>query len=420
MNRHLVTVFLYELRRNLRRKGFLFTTFGIPLLGFVLLFGSRVITDLNARNAENGDKPPAQEDETPFGNGIRRAGYVDLTAKFQDAGPNNLFLLRYADETAAKGALDRGEIDVYYIIPADYMETGKVRLILPRFSVTQTTDEPIRQLILSELSKGVDQQLFNRLLTPANIKEINLQRDASGQTASNFDADFIVIYLFAITLMISVFTTNGYLMQTVIEEKENRLIEILISSLRPTELLAGKILGLGVLGLIQIVVWLVAIFALGRLAAGDPSSPLAALGNISPEPGKLALLILYFIFGYLFFAAAYGMIGALSNSMQEGPQYAVIFTIPAVIPVYFLSLFISSPDGALPVALSLIPITAPLAMVMRISITTVPAWQIILSLVLLAVLDAGMIWVAGRLFRVQTLLAGHVPRLRDLPRLLRG
>jgi ABC-2 type transport system permease protein len=252
------------------------------------------------------------------------------------------------------------------------------------------------------------------------LQEANLQRDATGQTESNFDSDFAIVYIFAITLLLSVFMTNGYLMQTVIEEKETRLIEILISTMRPGVLLAGKILALGLLGLIQIIVWIGALLLVGKLVAGDPTSPLAALATISLEPTEVIVLILYFIFGYLFFAAAYGMIGAVSNSMQEGPQYAAVFTLPAAIPMYFIALFISSPDSPLAIILSLIPITAPLSMVMRVTISTVPLWQILVSLGLLILTDVFMIWAAGRLFRVQTLLAGQVPKLRDIPRLLRG
>ena len=219
-------------------------------------------------------------------------------------------------------------IDAYYVIAADYLKTGAVKVVVPHFSVNAISSAPIRQLILRQLSVGVDKDLFRRLINPAEIKEINLQRDASGKTASNFDTDFTVVYLFAILLMMSIFMTNGYLIQSVIEEKETRLIEILISTMRPTQLLAGKILALGVLGLAQMIVWLSAIILLGKLAIGDSTAALAALGHISLEPGKLALLLLYFLFGYLFFAAAYGMVGAISNSMQEGPQYAVIFTLP--------------------------------------------------------------------------------------------
>jgi ABC-2 type transport system permease protein len=114
------------------------------------------------------------------------------------------------------------------------------------------------------------------------------------------------------------------------------------------------------------------------------------------------------------------MVGAISNSAREGPQYAVVFTLPAVIPLYFISVFLTAPDAGLPVVLSLFPITAPIAMVMRLLITTVPAWQIILSLALLALTIFGMMWLAGRLFRVQTLLAGQTPKLRDLARIVRG
>jgi ABC-2 type transport system permease protein len=114
------------------------------------------------------------------------------------------------------------------------------------------------------------------------------------------------------------------------------------------------------------------------------------------------------------------MVGALSGSMQEGPQYAVIFTLPAAIPFYFFSVFLSTPDGPIPVVFSLFPLTASLSMVMRMVLSTVPAWQIGLSLGLLALADVGMMWLAGRLFRVQILLAGQTPRLRDLPKLVRG
>jgi ABC-2 type transport system permease protein len=190
--------------------------------------------------------------------------------------------------------------------------------------------------------------------------------------------------------------------------------------MRPTQLLAGKILALGLLGLLQIIVWLMALILLGRLAAGSGITVLMALVNLNLTPMQVFLFLLYFVGGYLFFAAAYGMVGAISASMQEGPQFAVFFTLPAAIPLYFISLFTTAPDSPLPVILSLIPITAPLSMVMRISITTVPAWQIAVSLILLIALDLVMIWLAGRMFRVQTLLAGQAPKLRDIPQLLRG
>jgi ABC-2 type transport system permease protein len=209
-------------------------------------------------------------------------------------------------------------------------------------------------------------------------------------------------------------------MQSVIEEKETRLIEILVSTVRPTELLAGKILALGSLGLLQIVVWLGSVLLLVRFMVNLPALATTFLSGIFLPGDILPIFLIYFFLGYLFFAAAYGMVGAISNSLQEGPQYAVIFTIPAALPFYFFSLFVTAPDGTIPTAMSLIPFTAPLAMVMRVVISAVPGWQIALSIVLLILADMGMLWLAGRLFRVNTLLAGQLPRLRDIPRLLRG
>lgn len=425
MMTHVWQVFTYELKRNIRRRGYLFMTFGIPIIAFALIVGYRAISRANAANqpppGSSDGKGAAVESEGSDFSGIKRAGYVDLSGQFADPGDADSDLVRYDSEADAAAALSAGAIDGYYVIAENYLETGDVSLVVPKFNLNYVNDAPIRRMILNHLAADIhDEDLFNRLLQPSKVQEINLQRDASGQTKANFGADFLVVYVFAIALLMSVFLTNGYLMQTVVEEKETRLIEILISTMRPTQLLAGKIFAFGLMGLLQIVVWVASVFLIGKLVAGDVTSPLAAFAFISLTPDKIIILLLYFIFGYLFFAAGYGMVGAISNSMQEGPQFAVIFTLPAVIPFYFLALFITTPDAPLPTILSLIPITAPLAMVMRVTLTIVPLWQVALSLGLLIVVDIGMIWLAGRMFRVQTLLSGQTPKLRDIPRLLRG
>lgn len=420
MIRHLWQVFAYELRRNFWRRGFLFTTFGIPLIAFLLFFGYRVVTDINSRNQPAESTNNQAEQIADSFQSVNKAGYVDLSGLFPDPGDLAEKMSLYDTEAAAQVALDAGEIDVYYVIATDYTATGAVTLVMPRFNLGQANNDPIQRLVLNGLSKGIDPDLFNRLLAPATFREVNLQRDASGKTASDAGVDSGVVYIFVITFMLAIFTTNGYLMQSVIEEKETRLIEILVSSIRPTALLAGKILALGLLGLIQIVVWLVAMFLLARLAAGDALPALALLVNLSISPGQVALFLIYFVLGYLSFAAAFGAVGAVSNSMQEGPQFSAIFTLPAITPYILIPIFVSQPDGALAVFLSLFPVTSPLAMIIRSSLTTIPVWQTLLSILLLVLFDIGMIWLAGRIFRFQSLLAGQVPKLRDLPRLIRG
>jgi ABC-2 type transport system permease protein len=415
---HIWKVFSYEISRQGRRRGYLLMTFGIPLVALVLLLGYKIITDMNAGNA-------AAEEEDEFANiqGIQAAGYVDFSGLFPEP-PENSILTRYDDEAAAQTALDLGDIDAYYVIPADYLETGEVIAYVPTvaFDRVINADAIIEPMIFDGIAGNVDEMLLTRLRTPTtNIIEVDVSREGTdgGDVERSFDADFAIVYVFAIALLMGVFTTNGYLMQSVIDEKETRLIEILISTIRPMELLTGKIFAMGLLGLFQIVVWIGSMFGLIQLAA-----QLGITGTILDSlviPWSLTpLLLLYFVLAYLFFAGAYGAVGALSNSMQEGPQYAVIFTLPATIPLYFISLFLTSPNGGLPVVLSLFPLTAPLSMVQRLVLTTVPPLETIVSLVLLALTDVFIIWAAGKLFRVQSLLAGQVPKLREIPRLLRS
>jgi ABC-2 type transport system permease protein len=230
-----------------------------------------------------------------------------------------------------------------------------------------------------------------------------------------FGASYLLVYSFALALVFSTFLTSGYLMQAVMEERQNRVIEVLMSSLRPNELLAGKVLALGLLGLLQMMGWGVTVYFLIKQIA--PLSP--ALIGLDISVTQLVVLLVFFLLGYLMYAAVYAGIGTIANSLREGPQFAVFFTLPAMLPLYLSTVFTVQPDGTLPVLMSLFPITSPLAMVMRVAVSPVPAWQIVLSAILLLLTGLGFMWVAGRLFRVTVLLSGQMPRPRDIFKLLR-
>ncbi|MCZ2097278.1 MAG: hypothetical protein LC121_13665, partial [Anaerolineae bacterium] len=152
MNTHTLQVFLYELRRNLRRKGYLFTTFGIPLIAAALLFGYQFITSLNN---DSGSQDAAQQlaQQLNFQN-VRHAGYVDLSGLFADPGDLSALLTRYPDEAAAQAALDNGAISLYYVIGQDYLETGDVLLVQPSLDISQIESAPIQRLVLNTLSEG--------------------------------------------------------------------------------------------------------------------------------------------------------------------------------------------------------------------------------------------------------------------------
>ncbi len=407
MTRRMFQVIFFELRRNLLRKGYLFATFGIPAIALVLLLGYQFII------AGNNDDTSVPEFDF---RGISVAGYVDQSGLFAEL-PEALssYFIPYNDVDAGKADLENGEIDALFVIAPDFLETGNVTEYVPTFDFSRMAPGVVEQLFYATLAEDLPPDVAFRLRQPSVQEEVNIQRGE----AQNEDADFIAIYAFTIVFITSVFMTNAYLMQTVIEEKENRLIEILISTMRPVELLMGKIFALSIVGIVQVVVWVASMFFLLQVALRLPAFALTILSSIAFPVEMLPMMIVYFVLGYLLFAAIFGMIGAISSSMQEGPQYVTIFVLPSILPFYFFELFINQPNHIMVQIFSYFPLTSPLSMIMRLTLGAVGPLEIILSIALLAVGALGMMWLAGRFFRVQTLLSGNPFKLRDLPRLLR-
>jgi ABC-2 type transport system permease protein len=250
---------------------------------------------------------------------------------------------------------------------------------------------------------------------------IEHQLDASGAELSQVDEEqryggnMVLVYAFAMIFILSTMIPAGYLLRSVVEEKENRTIEIVLSSTRPLEILTGKVLGLGAMGLLQILIWLITGWVLFKIAAGD----IPTLQSVDLSFGKIAVVLIYFLGGFLLIASIQAGLGAVSTNMREGPQYAAFFTLPMVVPLWLMSVFAEAPNGTLAVILSIFPITAPLAMVQRVAITAVPIWQLALSMSLLALAVVITLWLAAKVFRIHILLAGSLPNPSELLRAVR-
>lgn len=404
------TIARHEVFITMRRKGYLFMTFGMPIIAAIA-----VAVIILLKGGEDEDQSQNPLDDLPD----RPIGYVDHSGLFGDPGELSSVLVPYTDEAAARADLERGKLSSFYVIAADYMQTGEVTRKAPQLGLPGSDADLFRAFLILQLLDGQSPHLLLRLYQPARV--IEHQLDAAGVELSQIDeeerygANFVLVYGFAMILLMSTFIPSGYLLRSVIEEKENRMIEVVLSSLRPIHLLAGKVLGQGAMGLLQVVIWLASGWALFNLASGE----LPDLGGVDLSLSKIFIVLLYFLGGFLLVACFQAGIGAVSTSMREGPQYAAFFTMPMVAPLWLLSVFIESPNGGLATILSLIPLTAPLAMVQRIAITTVPWWQLGLSLVLLTAGVGLALWLAAKIFRVNTLLAGTLPKPAELLKLLR-
>ncbi len=414
MNSHLFLIARFELIRNLRRRGFLGLTIGLPLLALAILIGSQLFA------GSGGD-----DNEGAVGDSELRAGYVDQSGVLNGWAENDLLQMRaFADEAAARAALEAGEISAYWLIPADYLASGEITRVQASFSFEGYNNWQIESAIRGSLiaAATTDETNATRFLDPlAGFELVPYEGDSAATVdGEDFGTSFAVVYGFAILFVVSIMMTNGYLLQSVIEEKETKLIEVLLITVRPGTLLTGKALGLGVLGLFQILFWILTGYGLLQVASNSGVLVDVQLVLQDISLAYLALLLAYFLLLYFFMAAGFGAVGALSQSMQEGPQFTVIFVLPAMVPLWFTSVFATDPDGSLAVALSVLPIVSPLAMVQRLAITEVPALEIVLSLALMCAAVLAMFWLAGRLFRFHTLLAGRLPRLREIPQLFRA
>ncbi len=414
MNPHLFLIARFELIRNLRRRGFLGLTIGLPLLALAILIGSQLFA------GSGGD-----DNEGAVGDSELRAGYVDQSGVLNGWAENDLLQMRaFADEAAARAALEAGEISAYWLIPADYLASGEITRVQASFSFEGYNNWQIESAIRGSLiaAATTDETNATRFLDPlAGFELLPYEGDSAATVdGEDFGTSFAVVYGFAILFVVSIMMTNGYLLQSVIEEKETKLIEVLLITVRPGTLLTGKALGLGVLGLFQILFWILTGYGLLQVASNSGVLVDVQLVLQDISLAYLALLLAYFLLLYFFMAAGFGAVGALSQSMQEGPQFTVVFVLPAMVPLWFTSVFATDPDGSLAVALSVLPIVSPLTMVQRLAITEVPALEIVLSLALMCAAVLAMFWLAGRLFRFHTLLAGRLPRLREIPQLFRA
>jgi ABC-2 type transport system permease protein len=226
----------------------------------------------------------------------------------------------------------------------------------------------------------------------------------------------LVPLIFAVIFMISIFFASGFLFQSVTEEKENRLIEILLSSVSSWQLLVGKILGLGLAGLLQVAVWLVTVFIFSELAP----SIIPALSAMQIPVSLIGWALVYFILGYLLFAAIYAGVGSIGSSAKESQSWSTIFVLPAILPYYFSYFIVTQPESVLSRVLSLFPLTSPMAVMMRLPAGTIPAWELALSLVILAGSVVLAIWLASRIFRVFLLMYGKKISPRDIFKYLKN
>jgi len=352
---------------------------------------------------------------------ITTIGYVDEAGGFdQYTNQEDVTLVRFDTADDATEALVKDDIKEYFVIPQDYISTGVINryTLEKQVAAPSATTSAIKNFLTNNLLAGkVPSATIARIEAPLNLVTTRLTETGTVAPEQGGLGNFIIPAVFSLLLALSILSSSTYLLQGLGEEKENRLIEVLLSSVSSRQLLTGKVLGLGFAGLLQVGVWVISAPLLLNLASSSIGGFVSA---IELPANFLVLAVVYFILGYLLFAVLSAAIGAISSNSREGQQLIPIFTMPTFIPLWLGSLQFMFPESPIWVVLSIFPITAPVEVMIRLGVTDIPAWQLATSIAVLALSIIGGLLLTAKVFRTYLLMYGKRPGFGEIIRSLRS
>jgi len=405
-------VALNEYKVNVKRKGFIFTTLVLP----IFMVGAMLVPALVVVFSSHSGETIGIVDETG-------RLYVDIVKNYDDiqsskyggSQAKGYSLQKMESEGEARALLEEGRISGYLVIPPAFLETSRAKYMSKSTNI----------LVLEDLNTSLRYTRIKSVLQESNIpsekmKEITRGVDIDsykiteqGETQES-EFSFFKVFLFSYFLIISIFMSGGYLLQGVVEEKEGRIVEVLLSSISAQELMMGKILGLGALGLTQMLLWGGGLFTLSFYVQSATSIKIEFLpASIMP------VVLIYFLLGYLLFASIYAAVGALSTTLRESQQISGAIASLAIIPVMFFFYVMDKPNSLLVNVLSHVPFFTPTLMMMRIATTEVPLADLLTTTAVLAISTYLMTRVAAKIFRIGILSTGKRPTVGEMLRWMR-
>lgn len=431
-----------EFLTTIKRKAYVITTLGMPL--FILLYAgiamipALVIAKKTAQTRTIGIVDHSGllglDEETEFSKPappeLEEIGQLDVSSSkgvvtigktFEDA--TKIKMRPYPNTAAAETAFRANEIASFYEFPEDYLKTGKVKayskggLLGGLDSASKRSLLPV--FIVEKLLAGkLDPVLMARVRNPMFVTKLALQKDGTFQKENWLGqiATLAVPGIFTMLFFLSVMMCSGFLLQGVSEEKENRVIEVILSSIDSDGLLLGKLIGLGGAGLLQVGIWAGMMLVLSPLLVPLLSLP----GGIPLRVGSILISFVFYLLGFFLFGVLLTGTGSLGQNLKESQQLGIVWSLGSVVPIMFFMLLIDQPNGVFARVLSFIPLTAPVTMFLRLnSSEPPPIWEVALVGVVLAAAGWGALKVMGKIFRVGLLLYGKRPTLPEIIRLIR-
>ena len=399
-----------EVISTVTRRSFQLTAFGLPLIS-ALLFAAFSLLNRSAPGAISGILNPAQPSLTIPEGFVDQSGLIETIPDYVSEDD----LRAYQDEASAKRALLSGEIRAYYLIPEDYLASGQVVFVSSDFNPMDAFrgGSLIDQVLQVNLLEG-DIHLANIVTNPFAL-QVMIQNPSTRLNQDSPQAFFLPYSVMLLYYML-ILMSAGFLVSSLNKERENRVLEIMLVTVTPRQLLGGKFIGLGLMGLLVNILWVGSAYGLMVLSGSTFQLP----AEFQLAPYILVWGVVYFLLGYAVYASLLGAVGAMLPNLRETSQATMVVILPMIIPLMFISVLIAQPNGLLAVGLSLFPLTAPVTMMLRLTIITIPAWQLLLSVVILLLTAIFILRAAATMFRAQTMLSGHPLSLRNIYRMILG
>ncbi len=385
----------HEYSRHVFRRRFLLALSSVPLM--IILMVVLVIAIIFLESAP-----------TPIGY-IDQSGFLanpllQPAAKWPE---RTIPMVAYPDEAAAKTDLQAGKLQAYFIIPSDYLETGNAKEVYvsqPKGIAVQQFDAFLAANLLASQPAAVAKRIEAG-------SEITVQSsDKSREAAPNQIVNLVLPFIAGILFIVGMSTSSGYLMQAVAEEKENRTMEIMVTSVSPGQLMSGKVIADIAVGVTQLVIW--SIFAVVGLLIAKNYIPWLSGLQFSGE--MVATITVVMIPAFIMISGLMAAVGATVTEASEGQQVMALFTIPIWLPYFLTATFIQNPNSPLAIAMSIFPLTAPMTIAMRIGFTAIPTFQLVTSVTILVLSAIGAVWLAGRAFRLGMLRYGQRLRWKEI------
>ena len=397
----------YEYVRNVFKKSFIFATLSMPLiLAFSIGLGWLI------ESMENNDAPIGYVDHTGFLAdpipGPKRAASPN-DPSVSDLAP----LIPFQTEEEARQALESEAIQAYYVVAADYHQTNRVELVYLEPPGGNVTRQFWDFMQINKIS-DVPPDIARRAVAGSNLI-VRWPDDGPGggrEFSARTFVNNLLPFFIGIGFLMLLFMSSGYLTQAVAEEKENRTMEIMVTSVSPGQLIGGKVLGIIAMTLTQVVTWVA--FAALAMFVGSRYLDIGVLQNLSIDPQIIVTMLAIAAPTYVMIAALMTAVGATVAEGQDAQQVAGLFSLPVMAPIWLSVVIIENPNSPLAIGLSLFPLTALSTTAMRIMSVPIPFWQIAVSVALLILSAGGAVWLAARIFRLGMLRYGKRPNWREL------